>query len=119
MILGLGTDIVKIMRLQRWQRNQNLLLRYFAKAEIDLLSEIEHKALETLAGFFAAKEAFIKAVRKKVILKDIVIEKEIQGAPRLRLERSAQKALVSCAATTTWVSIAHEKEFAIATVVIC
>ena len=119
MVLGLGVDIVKIVRLQKWQKNKNLLLRYFSRSEISLFSSIKQRALNTLAGFFAVKEAFIKAVRKRVLLKDIIIEKEAQGAPRLRLERSAQKALISCAATTTWVSISHEKEFAMATVIIC
>lgn len=119
MVSGLGTDIVKISRLKKWLSNKALLHRYFSKTELSALSSSQERALESLAGFFAAKEAFIKAVRRTVLLKDIVLEKDSYGAPRLRLERSALKALRACPASNTLVSISHEQDYALATVLLC
>ncbi len=119
MVVNVGIDLVKISRLKTWIQNQALLERYFLREEIDRVLPKKHGSLESLAGIFAAKEAFIKAVRKAVTLKDVVVEKDVQGAPRLRLERSASKAMSACVASHALLSISHEKEYAIATVLLC
>lgn len=135
MIKGLGCDIVQVKRLVSWCYSKELLMRVFTTSEINQLPKnlfiegdfcpsknIIKRASEQLAGMFGVKEAYKKAVGTHygnvISMKDIIIEKNSYGAPRLRLERSAAKALVACSAQCAFVSIAHEKEYAIATVII-
>lgn len=119
MVVGLGCDIVEVHRFHTWIENDVLLKRYFTSQELKYLEEIpEHLALQRVAGMFAAKESFIKAVNARVTLTDIIIEKNVNGSPKLRVERNAKKMLEQVGGSYTWVSIAHEKSFAIAVVVI-
>lgn len=135
MIQGLGCDIVQIKRLTPWCFSLAMLMKVFTSSEIALLPKfvrlansqrvsdtLLHRASEQLAGMFSAKEAYKKAVGTKcltmVYMKDIVVEKNTNGAPRLRLECSAAEALVACSARNAFVSISHEKQYAMATVII-
>lgn len=119
MVLGLGCDIIQVARFQKWLIKDKLLRRYFTNQELQYVSNVpKDLATQRLAGMFAAKEAFIKSVMHAVKLTDIVIERNVQGAPRLRLERSALKALQQKGAVYSLVSISHERDYATATVVI-
>ena len=140
MMQGIGCDIVKIERLKKRVFSKAFLMRIFTASEIQLLPHAVvqamqensagydvpdttiHRAGEQLAGMFSAKEAYKKAIGAKytqtIYIKDIIIERSNTGAPRLRLERSAVKALRACSANHALVSISHEKEYAIAMVVI-
>ena len=119
MLLGIGCDIIETQRLKKWLKNPSLLKRYFTHTEIAYTKNIPVDiATQRLAGMFATKEAFIKSIRKGIILTDIVIEREDTGAPRLRLERSALKAFKQIGAIYSFVSISHEKNYAMAMVVI-
>ncbi len=135
MIRGLGCDIVQITRLTPWCFSKAMLMKVFTHAEIALLPSfvrleseepvsdmLLHRASEQLAGMFSAKEAYKKAVgtlyRNIVSMKDIIVEKNINGSPRLTLKRTAAEALLACSARDVFVSISHEKQYAIATVII-
>ncbi len=135
MIQGLGCDILRIERLRKWCFSPALLTRVFTSAEIALLPKffgrvntqsvsnaVLHRACEQLGGMFSAKEAYKKAVGTKyaniVYMKDIVVEKNTNGAPCLKLGGSAARALAACSAQYSLVSISHEKEYVIATVII-
>lgn len=119
MVLGIGCDIVEVHRFEKWLDNIMLQKKYFTNIELDVIkNKTRELAMQQLAGMFAAKESFIKAVTKKVVLTDLVIERDSMGAPRLRLERSALKASKQLGATYTKVSISHEKKYAVAMVVI-
>lgn len=87
-----------------------------------LSPERMQRAAEQLAGMFAAKESYKKAVgahyAKTIMMKDIIIEKHANGAPRFRLERSAAKALAACSGTYALLSVSHEKEYAMAQTII-
>lgn len=119
MVLGIGCDILETRRLKKWLDNTALQKRYFTKQERVYIQNIpENIAIQRLAGMFSAKEAFIKSIRKGVILTDIVIERDDAGAPRLRLERSALQAFKQTGAIYSHLSISHEKNYAMAMVVI-
>ncbi len=127
MLVGIGCDIVLIKRLDRWMRKKSLLERYFTRDEIKSLchdttyvaNKRRYYSLQRLAGFFAAKEAYMKSVENTAIqLKDIVIELQANGSPRLRLERSAKKALIAKNGKHTLLSISHDEEYVVAMVVI-
>ena len=119
MVLGLGCDIVQVSRFSKWVSKPALQKRYFTQGELQYIeNQRSDVAMQRLAGMFSVKESFIKAVNIPVRLVDIVIERNKDGAPRLRLERSALKIFKQRGATYSLVSISHEREYAMATVII-
>lgn len=99
MILGLGSDLCNIDRIQ------NSLDRYGARFEARAFTDVEiakadarpHTRAATLAKRFAAKEAFSKAVgtgfKAGVFLKDIGVVNARSGAPTLALTGGAKARL--------------------------
>lgn len=99
MIVGLGSDLCNIERIQA------SLDRFGARFEARVFTDVEcAKAARrpftraaTLAKRFAAKEAFSKAVgtgfRSGVFMRDIGVVNAPSGAPTLRLEGGARAAL--------------------------
>ena len=95
MILGMGSDLCNIERIQ------NSLDRFGERFELRVFTEIERtKAARrpftragTYAKRFAAKEAFSKAVgtgfKRGVFMKDIGVVNAPSGAPTLALEGGA------------------------------
>ena len=62
MILGIGTDIIEIQRIQRTvERTPKFLEKIFTEREIELFKSKAMK-YETIAGNFAVKEAISKAI---------------------------------------------------------
>lgn len=99
MIVGLGSDLCNIERIQ------SSLDRFGARFENRVFTELERaKAARrpftragTYAKRFAAKEAFSKAVgtgfRRSVFMKDIGVVNAPSGAPTLALAGGAKAAL--------------------------
>ena len=99
MIIGLGSDLCNIERIQ------NSIDRFGERFENRVFTEIERakarKRPYTIAGTyakrFAAKEAFSKAVgtgfKRGVFMKDIGVVNAPSGAPTLALEGGAAKRL--------------------------
>ncbi|MCH8003972.1 MAG: holo-ACP synthase [Nanoarchaeota archaeon] len=100
-MVKIGTDIVKISEFNE--------LSDKAKKKIFQPSEI-NKNIESLAGIFAAKEAFKKAFGTKINWLDIEIKKKRNGKPMIYL---GNKSLES----DSDVSISHNGDYAIAVVV--
>lgn len=122
MIYGVGCDIADVRRFDRWISNPELIERFFNKNEIKRTGS-EQALREHYASRFAVKEAFSKALGTGVIgfaLKEIYIGHDENGKPELCLEGNAGrvvKARVGDGAKI-FVSISHEKEYALAFVVI-
>ena len=101
MIIGLGSDLCNIERIQ------NSLDRFGTRFENRVFTEIElrkaarrpHTKAGTLAKRFAAKEAFSKAVgtgfKAGVFMKDIGVVNSPSGAPTLALTGGARARLES------------------------
>ncbi len=99
MILGLGSDLCNIERIQ------NSLDRFGARFEQRSFTDVEiakahsrpHTQAATLAKRFAAKEAFSKAVgtgfKRGVFMKDIGVVNSPSGAPTLALTGGAKARL--------------------------
>ncbi len=99
MIIGLGSDLCNIERIQ------NSLDRWGEKFERRVFTEIErakaarrpHTRAGTFAKRFAAKEAFSKAVgtgfKRGVFMKDIGVVNAPSGAPTLALDGGARMRL--------------------------
>jgi holo-[acyl-carrier protein] synthase len=114
--MKIGTDIIRIQRVEK------LVARYGVKFKERYLSPKEiavaHRT-ETLAGFWAAKEAIAKAlgcgIGAKLSFHDIILAKDHMGAPYFRLTKEAQAVHKI---TSSSLSISHDGGFAIAVVVI-
>jgi holo-[acyl-carrier protein] synthase len=121
MITGIGIDIVHIKRMERWLGNAKLLQRFFHPDEIAFALSLGKNASQTLAARFAAKEAFGKALGTglaEVKLTEITVINKENGKPELKLYGSAQEALEKSGAQRVHISLSHERENALAMVVL-
>lgn len=112
MITGLGTDIAEVHRIQNAERFGKLSRRILSEEEMEYYESINSvkRKTEYLAGRFAAKEAYSKAlgtgIGKTVAFKDIIILNDTKGAPYILND------------TYAMVSISHSDRYAVATVII-
>jgi holo-[acyl-carrier protein] synthase len=121
MIVGIGVDIVQVKRFERWMNNQKLLERYFHPDELRNVLSTKSNVLQSLAARFAAKEAFGKALGsglKDFALKDIMVENKDNGQPIIVLFETAKRALEKSGAEKIHLSLSHEKDNAIAMIVL-
>jgi holo-[acyl-carrier protein] synthase len=108
----IGVDLVKISRIETFIQKfgEKGLRRFLNENEIK-----EAKKIETIAGYWAAKEAIAKAlgvgIGKKLSFKDITIYKEKYGAPNFKLTPIKEKKFNI---KSTSLSISHDGGFAIA-----
>lgn len=120
MIIGIGTDIVKIDRIDKIiKRTPNFISGVFTEEEISYF-RIKKNNPETIAGTFAAKEALSKALGTGVRgfgLKDIELRHDDLGKPYIFVSDCIREifGLEKC---KIHVSISHSSEDAIAFVVI-
>ncbi len=121
MIGGIGTDITEVKRFEKWVKNPEMLQRFFNEKEISSAKSDSAKC-QHYAARFAAKEAFSKALGTGITgfnLKDVYITNNSEGAPLLNIEGAAlslmKERLGNCNA---FVSLSHEKEYAIAYVIL-
>jgi holo-[acyl-carrier protein] synthase len=99
MIVGLGSDLCNIERIERsldrW--GDRFLARVFTEVERRKAASRPHTRAGTLAKRFAAKEAFSKAVgtgfRRGVHMKDIGVVNLASGQPTLSLTGGARARL--------------------------
>ncbi|MCA1057083.1 holo-ACP synthase [Rossellomorea aquimaris] len=114
MIKGIGLDIVELHRIRTIVgRQPKLIKRVLTPREQDHLASLtEARAIEFLAGRFAAKEAFAKAngtgIGRSLSFQDIEISKDEYGKPFFSKPAGIHAHL----------SITHSKEFAAAQVII-
>lgn len=121
MIYGIGIDLVKITRMkeavERW--GEKFLEKIFTYDEITYCYARKEPYL-SLSVRFAAKEALIKAIGSevRVPLTDIEIVNNREGRPSIvargRLEEFFGKKTI----TQCHLSLSHEREFGIASVVL-
>ena len=98
MILGIGTDLVDIRRIEQTieRHGERFIARIYTEAE---RARAERKAnrIETYAKRFAAKEACAKALgtgfRRGVFFRDMGVVNLPSGKPTLRLTGGALKRL--------------------------
>lgn len=116
MIKGIGIDIVELSRIKdSIKQNSRLIKRILTEKEQILLSTIngEQRKIEFIAGRFAAKEAFAKAIGTgigRLSFKEIEILREESGKPQIKVDGFEKYML--------FLSITHSKEYAVAQVII-
>ncbi len=113
-VFGMGTDIVEVHRIQgladRWEGK--FLDRVFCSEELDYCLPAINR-YERLAGRFAAKEAVIKALGRRVPWKSIKVLPNEQGKPLVHL--SSSTAVEELRRSGVHVSISHTERYATAT----
>lgn len=125
MIFGVGTDIAQVPRFERWVRNPKIIEKYFNQNEFfdGDLQKSEKAACRHYAVRFAAKEAFAKALGTGFIgltLRDFYVAKDKLGKPYFKFGEETKKILDSRLGNNynIQLSMSHEKEYAVAFVVI-
>ena len=121
MILGVGIDIVSVDRMKHWWKEPRLLDRFFREEELENVRHRRSGAVLSLAARFAAKEAFGKALgtgMRHLVLKDIQVVNSYNGKPSIKLHGTALKALQEKNGSSVHLSLTHEKESAVAVVII-
>jgi holo-[acyl-carrier protein] synthase len=120
-ITGIGVDVVHGLRLERWRRVPGLLERYFHPEELAAALSRGGGADLSLAARFAAKEAFGKALGTGlagITLKDIMVVNRHNGRPEIQVFGSARTALEKSGANRMFISLTHERDNAVAMVVL-
>lgn len=123
MILGIGTDIVTISRMEA--KLQQTGVRFARRLLTDSeFSEFETKAngAAYLAKRFAAKEALVKAFgtgfAEGITWKQISVQNNEKGAPGFVLTGAAQDKVTALGVRSIHLSISDEREHAVAFVVL-
>ncbi len=104
-----GIDIVDIGRINAAieKHGNRFLEKVFTDSELAYAKQ--HKKMgETLAGRFAAKEAFIKAQGRAISWKEIEVGRSDDGKPHITYQERRYDS----------VSISHERAYAVAVVII-
>lgn len=105
MILGVGVDIVEIERVRD---KPSLWKRFLSQKELLYLEKFKFKG-EHVAGFWAAKEALVKALNDATVnFREISILHDEEGKPFFEGLK---------ADGFFHLSISHEKKFAVALVI--
>ena len=122
MIIGIGTDIVKISRIKEaYDRHKNRFAEKILRpAELNIFQE-KQQSISYLAKRFAAKEAASKALGTgigSISWQDIEIRNDSSGAPILLLLGAAQIRMELLGATQSFVSLSDEVNHAVAFVVL-
>jgi len=120
-IYGIGTDIAKVSRFEKWAENPKMISRFFNEREIaENAGEKSAQFLcEHYASRFAAKEALAKALGtgfSGLSPRDFGIVKDSAGKPEFFLGENTRK-LIDKRCGMNWnikISISHEKEYAVA-----
>jgi len=120
MIIGIGTDIIEVIRIERLLTKQKRFqARIFTEKEIAYCESKKNKA-QNYAARFAAKEAFLKAIgtgwRKGIAFKEIEVVNNEQGKPELFLSGTAKEYTDNLGITNIQLSLSHLKDLAIAVV---
>lgn len=125
MIYGIGIDISKVSRFEKWVENPAMIARFFNPCEI--IEDAQEKKTQFLcehyAARFSAKESFAKALGTGfagLSLCDFGLVKNEEGKPDFFFDEKIKK-LIDSRCGLNWnikVSVSHEKEYAVAFTVI-
>lgn len=121
-IIGMGTDIVDIRRLEKVlaRTGEAFAQRVLAESEWQQFEQHKQQA-RFLAKRFAAKEAGAKAlgtgIAQGVSFTDFIVTNNAAGKPILTLQGKALELSVQQGVSNVHISISDEKHYAVVTVI--
>jgi holo-[acyl-carrier protein] synthase len=123
MILSIGIDIAEVYRIRETiARTPRFAQRVFTERERAYCEAKGAAAAQSYAARFAAKEAFLKALktgwRGKIAWQDIEVVIDADGAPSLEITGEALKIKNEREVSRVHLSISHTTEHAVAEVVL-
>jgi len=122
-IISIGTDIIEVYRIRETiSRTPRFVERVYTRRERDYCESKGAAAAQSYAARFAAKEAFLKALktgwRGKITWHDIEIVSGESGVPSLKIQGEAQNILENLGANQIHLSLSHTTEHAVAQVIL-
>ncbi len=123
MIVSIGVDIIEVYRIRETlERTPRFAERVFTVAEKIYCESKGAAAAQSFAARFAAKEAFLKALRTgwrgKITWHDMEIINDEQGAPGLKISGEVERLLQAMSVTNFHLSMSHTTDHATATVIL-
>ena len=123
MIFGIGTDIVEIKRIETMKSLDKFASKILSHNEKEFYDSLTNqKQIVYISKQFAAKEAIAKAIgtgiRNDTHFKNIEILRDKNGAPIFNALNELEKIISDLGITKTHVSLADERDYAIAIAVL-
>ena len=123
MIVSIGIDIVEVYRIRETlERTPRFTERVFTEKEREYCEAKGAAAAQSYAARFAAKEAFLKALktgwRGRITWQDMEILNDAQGVPSLEIKGEARSLLDNLGANKIHLSMSHTTEHAVAQVIL-
>jgi holo-[acyl-carrier protein] synthase len=123
LIYGIGIDLCSIRRVQNIKDLNKFANKILTSDEIEYLDTLDQKnSVNYLAKQFAAKEALSKALGTgltgDVKLNLIEIDRDQSGKPYIKMNDHMKTLLSKIGVNSTFVSLADDSDFAVATVIL-
>ena len=123
MIFGIGTDIVEIKRIETMTSLDKFASKILSHNEKEFYDSLTNqKQIVYISKQFAAKEAIAKAIgtgiRNDTHFKNIEILRDKNGAPIFNALNKLEKIISDLGINRTHVSLADERDYAIAIAVL-
>jgi holo-[acyl-carrier protein] synthase len=122
MVMGLGTDLIEIARIQQSldRFGRRFMEKVFTEGEIAYCQRKKHAA-ESFASRFAAKEAAAKAlgtgISRGITWKEIEVRREVGERPTLHLSGRAAERAAAMGISNLQLSLTHSRDVAMAVVI--
>ncbi|MFB0564195.1 MAG: holo-ACP synthase [Candidatus Aminicenantaceae bacterium] len=113
MIVGVGIDIIEVNRVKKLiEKTPRALKKIYTPLEIRYCQG-KKNCYQHLAARFASKEAFFKALGKRINWRDVELVNLASGKPQLKIKSNDKYPF-----DTIHVSISHLKDYAQAVVIL-
>jgi holo-[acyl-carrier protein] synthase len=120
-ILGIGIEVVEVMRMAGRLERESFLRKVFTPAEIDACRAV-HRIKECFAGKFAVKEAFMKAlgagISQGVWFTNFEVLNDETGAPYAELSSKATEILEARRPSSVYISVTRGAGVAVGLVIL-
>lgn len=121
--MKIGCDLVALARLARRLESEDFLRSVFHPVELEQCAARKDR-LAALGARFAAKEAMSKALGKGLLTsgifpRDIWVRRTDTGCPVLEVAPHVRQELTRLGYTQCEVSLSHDGDYAMATVLLC
>lgn len=117
MILGTGVDLIEIGRIAAALKNPEFGRRVFSERELAETRSAAHR----LSGYFAAKEALLKAMGTGLSgfsWQEMEVRHDSAGAPFFEVNGKVREYLDAAKMGRIHLSISHSREYAVAQVIL-